>query len=98
MKKMILIILSILFYSSLNAQVIEGIVIDKNTKETLIGVNVRIKGTSHGAATDIDGKYRIVNVADGCSLDVTYISYKPILLENVKLNSNGGTTILNFEF
>jgi len=44
---------------------IAGKVIDAETDEPLIGVNVFIKGTTLGAATDADGEYFIVNVPVG---------------------------------
>ena len=40
---------------------VTGKVID-DTGEPMIGVSVQVKGTSHGAITDIDGNYS-VNVA-----------------------------------
>ena len=56
---------------------IEGIISDSETKEALAGANVIIEGTSKGAATDIQGKYRITNVPVGdCILVVTYIGYR----------------------
>ena len=38
---------------------ISGQVIDKNTKEPLIGANILVKGTTIGATTDIDGNFII---------------------------------------
>ncbi|MEN8156452.1 MAG: SusC/RagA family TonB-linked outer membrane protein [Bacteroidota bacterium] len=38
---------------------VTGIVTDSETGEPLPGVNVIIKGTTHGAVSDIDGNYRI---------------------------------------
>jgi hypothetical protein len=44
-------------YSQVNEGSINGIVIDSETGETLIGVNVVLEGISKGTATDIDGEY-----------------------------------------
>ena len=44
---------------------IEGIVIDKDTKEPLPGAVVLILGTELGANTDLDGRYCIVHVPAG---------------------------------
>ena len=56
---------------------IKGIITDVETNEPLAGANVFIEGTSKGAATDIEGKYRIPNVPAGeCILVVTYIGYQ----------------------
>ena len=44
---------------------ISGQIKDSRTGEVLIGVNVIVDGTTLGAATDIDGKYTILNVPPG---------------------------------
>ena len=44
---------------SLTKRTVQGVVYDAVTNETLIGVNVRIKGTSQGTVTDMDGKFYI---------------------------------------
>ncbi|SMO52583.1 SusC/RagA family TonB-linked outer membrane protein [Fodinibius sediminis] len=44
---------------------ITGTVTDSKTKETLPAVNVMIRGTNMGSATDTDGKYSIRNVEAG---------------------------------
>ena len=41
------------------------------------GVNIRIKGTSLGASTDLDGKYTLSGVEDGNVLEITAIGFKP---------------------
>lgn len=38
---------------------ITGKVIDAETKETLLGVRIQVKGTSQGTITDNDGNYTI---------------------------------------
>ncbi|MFA8435272.1 MAG: SusC/RagA family TonB-linked outer membrane protein [Marinifilaceae bacterium] len=52
---------------------ITGKVTDKNG-ETLIGVNIIVKGTTNGATTDFDGNYTI-NAPKGSTLVFTYIGY-----------------------
>jgi len=42
-----------------------GVVTDKSDGMTLIGVNVIISGTSLGAATGLDGDFRISNINPG---------------------------------
>jgi outer membrane receptor protein involved in Fe transport len=44
---------------------ISGVVRDARTKEPLPGVNVLVEGTTLGAATDIEGRYVILNVPPG---------------------------------
>jgi TonB-dependent receptor len=55
---------------------ISGTVIDAETGETLIGVNVVIDGTLQGTATDADGRYTLRNVKAGTyTLVVSYLSF-----------------------
>ena len=41
---------------------IVGHVKNAETKEPLVGVNVVIEGTTLGAATDLDGRFSIINI------------------------------------
>lgn len=55
---------------------ITGTVIDAQSGETLVGVNVFIEGTLIGKSTDLDGNYTIDNVEPGIyTLVASYISY-----------------------
>jgi TonB-dependent receptor len=55
---------------------VEGYVKDAETGEALYGANVVLAGTSMGAATDMDGRYVILNVPAGSyTIHVTYIGY-----------------------
>lgn len=56
---------------------VTGTVTDKETHEPLIGVNVHVKGTTTGIATDFDGKYSI-QVSDDGVLVFSYVSMKTI--------------------
>ena len=47
---------------------ISGVVTDSDTKESLIGANVLIKGTSTGTITDFDGKFSLQVPDDATSL------------------------------
>lgn len=49
---------------------------DKETKETLIGANVQIKGTNFGAVTDINGQFEIkADIKFPIVLEVTYLGF-----------------------
>ncbi|MCS7086853.1 MAG: carboxypeptidase-like regulatory domain-containing protein, partial [Bacteroidia bacterium] len=63
-----------------------GVVIDGETGETLVGVEVRLAGTHLGTITDENGRFNIHNLPPGL-YDVTfsYISYQPITVEKVEL-------------
>jgi outer membrane receptor protein involved in Fe transport len=73
---------------------ISGKVIDKETKEPVIGANVVIEGTYYGAATDLDGYYYINNITPGkYSLIVSAIGYRKVTVENVVVRIDLTTNI-----
>lgn len=75
--KGLLFITAWLIATVMHAAVIEGTVIDKETREPLIGATVQIKGTTTGAVTDIDGKFKLAGVRNGThEIVVSYISYR----------------------
>ncbi|MDR1644613.1 MAG: TonB-dependent receptor [Tannerellaceae bacterium] len=43
--------------------------------ETLIGVNVSVKGTTTGSITDLNGRFSIQQVPQGATLVVSYVGY-----------------------
>ena len=57
-----------------------GTVTDASTGETLIGVNVIIKGTTQGTVTDLDGKFSI-EVTGKDEIEISYIGYKTQTIE-----------------
>ncbi|MDW7679807.1 MAG: TonB-dependent receptor [bacterium] len=75
---------------------IAGKVIDKSNGEALVGVNIIIRGTTIGAASDLQGDFIILNVPPGSySLLASMIGYQTTIIENVKVFS-GRTTHVNF--
>lgn len=66
----------------------EGVVIDANTQEPLVGVNVLVKGTTNGLITDMEGRFTI-NAVPGQTLVFSYMGYKntEVKLTNVTLLS-----------
>ena len=54
----------------------KGVVLDE-ANEPIIGASVVQKGTSNGAATDLDGNFT-VNVEPGTTLVVSYIGYETV--------------------
>jgi len=76
---------------------INGRVIDKESKQPLIGANVVIVGTSYGAATDLQGEFSIIEVPIGVfTVRAGYIGYSAVEVQNVRI-CNGLTTEVNFE-
>lgn len=67
---------------------IRGKIIDKVTKEKLPGANVIVKGTSLGAATDLDGKFILRNIPEGAqTIIASYIGYESASFElNIMAN------------
>jgi len=56
-----------------------GTVIDGQTKETLIGANVIVKGTSNGTSTDFNGNFTLsVPEKFPIILEISYLGYKII--------------------
>lgn len=74
---------------------ISGTVTDKKTGETLIGVTVKLKGSTKGMATDVDGKYSITGLANGkYAVVFQYIGYTGKEIGEVEVTA-GKNTILN---
>ncbi len=71
-------------------QVIRGTVVDKESREPLIGATVQVLGGPDiiGTVTDIDGKFRISNVTLGRkTIKISYIGYDDAVLSDVIVNS-----------
>lgn len=76
---------------------IRGKVVDKSSKEPLIGATVSILETSLGAPTDVEGNYVILNVPTGTySVRASYVGYQAITITEARVNSDL-TTEMNFE-
>lgn len=76
---------------------IAGRVVEAGTGDPLIGAQVVLEGTSSGAATDVDGYYRIINVSPGThTLRVSYLGFQTIVRQGVEV-SIGLTTREDFE-
>lgn len=67
---------------------IYGVVIDAETKETVIGAYVLIKDLGIGGVTDFDGNYSIRNVPVGKHIvTVSYVGYNTITLTDVMMEA-----------
>lgn len=67
---------------------LSGKIIDV-TKEGLPGVNIILKGTYYGAATDIDGKFSIYNITPGTyNVEISFIGYKTVQYTAIKIEAN----------
>ena len=52
----------------------KGVVVD-NAGEPIIGASVRVKGTTNGAVTDMDGNFSIAGVQKGSTLVVSFVGF-----------------------
>jgi len=98
LKKAIITLLFVIIGTAVFAQgtgKISGTVTDKKTGETLIGVTVKLKGSTKGMATDIDGKYSIIGLANGkYTVVFQYVGYTGKEISDVEVTA-GKNTILN---
>lgn len=73
---------------------IRGLVKNVKTGEPLIGVNVIVKGTYYGAATDINGQYYIRNVNPGSyDIEASIIGYKLTMLTGIEVKAGLPTQV-----
>ena len=101
-------ILLLSFLTLVNAQgsgTLTGVINEASNKSGLPGVNVMVKGTYYGAASDLEGRYRIDNISPGSyDIEVSMIGYKIILKtgvtigpgEIIDLDFNMEETVLSF--
>jgi hypothetical protein len=94
-KSYLLFFLFVFFFASVGSaqevkQTIRGTVVDKQSQTTLPGVNVVVSGTDplKAAVTDMDGKFRITDIAPGrYDIKISYLGYKEIVLPNVVVSA-----------
>ena len=102
-------VISIVFLLAIiNAQefgTIAGTIKEAGNGSGLPGVNVMVKGTYYGTASDLDGRYKINNISPGSyDVEISMIGYKIILKtgvliapnETVTLDFNMEETVLSF--
>ncbi|PJB00954.1 MAG: hypothetical protein CO127_06290 [Ignavibacteria bacterium CG_4_9_14_3_um_filter_36_18] len=93
-------VFSFLFIISLNlfAQqpgALSGNILDAKTNEPLPGVNIILRGTYYGAATDLNGNFSIKNISPGSyNVEISFIGYKTLQFTGTKIEPNK-TKLLN---
>lgn len=89
--------LVVLFFVSLfggTTGKISGTVVDKRTREPLVGANVIVEGQLLGAATDADGYYVILNVPPGVyTVRFEFVGYQPVVVSGVKVTPDFTTRL-----
>src|ERR1700704_3557348 len=66
------------FFVSAQEKTIKGKVTDGDTKESLPGVSILVKGTNRGTATDANGDFTINISNDDAVLVCTFIGYQTL--------------------
>ncbi len=97
MKKILTILFLAGMYSLLWAGTtgkIAGVVKDKSNGEPLPGVNIVLKGTLMGAATDVNGQYFVVNIPVGTyTVEISMVGYRKEIVRNVRVSADLTTKI-----
>lgn len=60
--------------SAFAQQAVTGKIIDDKTNETVVGASVKVKGSSAGTVTDVNGTFKL-SVTSGAVLQISYIGY-----------------------
>ncbi|MDR1973112.1 MAG: SusC/RagA family TonB-linked outer membrane protein [Bacteroidales bacterium] len=57
---------------------VTGTITDATTGEALTGASIRVKGTSYGTTSDVNGKYTIENIKQNAVLVFSFIGYQTL--------------------
>ena len=101
MKKMLLLLFALAFTGiSIHAQdmgKIQGVVVDAETGEPLIGANVVIKDETgvpiYGTSTDLDGRFALTAPTGTHNVEFSYISYATKTVTGVELKTDAPTSL-----
>jgi hypothetical protein len=74
---------------------ISGRIVDAQTNNGLMGVNVTVEETMLGAATDEDGNFIILLPPGTYNIKATMMGYDPVIQRQVRINI-GLTTVIDF--
>ncbi len=73
---------------------LEGVIVDGDTGEPLVGVNIVLANTLLGATTDADGYYIILNIPAGTyDVEYTYVGYASKLVKGAVISPDQRTKI-----
>ncbi|HPH82593.1 MAG TPA: carboxypeptidase-like regulatory domain-containing protein, partial [Flavobacteriales bacterium] len=74
---------------------ITGTVIDKATGETLPGASISIEGTTTGTMTDIEGRFKLANLAAGSyKIVCSMVSFSKKILSEVEVKEGAATNLM----
>ncbi|MDU1904233.1 MAG: TonB-dependent receptor plug domain-containing protein [Dysgonomonas sp.] len=82
-RKLFFLLFAVLFSSALTfaQNEIKGVIVDKDTKEPLIGVSVFSETAKVGTSTDLDGSFTLKTSSSVGKVKITYIGYKDLVLD-----------------
>jgi outer membrane receptor protein involved in Fe transport len=83
---LVTIILCLFKISAQELATLQGNIYDNTTGEALIGANVMLESTAYGAATDLDGSFKIKVEPGIYILVVEYVSYRTKRFEKILIN------------
>lgn len=90
-------ILFIISAGAVNAQgtgSITGTIVDAETGEKLIGVNILIVNTTNGTSSDLEGEYILKGLPSGSyALKFSYVSYAPVTVNDITIKENQTTKV-----
>lgn len=95
MKKLLLLFVFAFAVINANAQkgTLSGTVIDQESGEEMIGVNIFIPSVSSGAVTDISGKYNIKLNPGTYSVEYSYITHQKKIVNDVEVQADKVTQL-----
>ena len=68
-------------YYALGAIPFRGTVVDKTTREALVGATLIVEGSTRGTTTDPSGRFELDLAPGTCTVVVSYVSYLPQRME-----------------
>lgn len=71
-----------------------GIIIHKTDKTPVIGATIIAKATGNGMVSDVNGKFRIININAGSEFEVAYMGLKP---QTLVVNDNMSNVVIAME-
>jgi len=83
MKNIFNVLLVVIFITNSLAQsTLQGLIIDKNTSEIIIGAEIYIPALKIGTVSDINGKYTIKNIPRGkFKIQYSFLGYKNLIID-----------------
>ena len=95
-KLLIILIVSTIIISAgtVYSQSIQGKITDATDSEPVIGAVIKVKGTTTGTLSDLDGTYKLDELTPGnYDLEINYIGYNSKLIKSVKVLSGEVTKL-----